>query len=166
MSWWTGRGGTAFATMNSGTHKHNHRLVVLHSCCREDSLLVLVWRVLCREWYLRDCFSDLTISIELIRYFSVFYVPAAAAGSDVIQPPPLAYKKWGLQDMDAIVDHSSVGEGRTREEETYTQRKGGRDGGREVWKKMLLPLSYPMFPSSPLPSVLPAPPPPTLIPLL
>lgn len=35
--------------------------------------------------------------------------PAAAAGSDVIQPPPLAYKKWGLQDMDTIVDHSSVG---------------------------------------------------------
>uniref|UniRef100_UPI0037E92E33 rab3 GTPase-activating protein non-catalytic subunit isoform X2 n=1 Tax=Semicossyphus pulcher TaxID=241346 RepID=UPI0037E92E33 len=34
---------------------------------------------------------------------------ATAAGSDVIQPPPLAYKKWGLQDMDAIVDHSSVG---------------------------------------------------------
>ncbi|KAM7376600.1 hypothetical protein PAMP_006323 [Pampus punctatissimus] len=34
---------------------------------------------------------------------------AAAAGSDVIQPPPLAYKKWGLQDMDTIVDHSSVG---------------------------------------------------------
>ncbi|KAK5885969.1 hypothetical protein CesoFtcFv8_017052 [Champsocephalus esox] len=34
---------------------------------------------------------------------------AAAAGSDVIQPPPLAYKKWGLQDMDAIVDHCSVG---------------------------------------------------------
>ncbi|XP_039993735.1 rab3 GTPase-activating protein non-catalytic subunit isoform X1 [Xiphias gladius] len=34
---------------------------------------------------------------------------AAAAGSDVILPPPLAYKKWGLQDMDTIVDHSSVG---------------------------------------------------------
>ncbi|XP_063039869.1 rab3 GTPase-activating protein non-catalytic subunit [Engraulis encrasicolus] len=34
---------------------------------------------------------------------------AAAAGSDVVQPPPLAYKKWGLQDMDTIVDHSSVG---------------------------------------------------------
>uniref|UniRef100_A0A3Q3WCN4 Uncharacterized protein n=1 Tax=Mola mola TaxID=94237 RepID=A0A3Q3WCN4_MOLML len=34
---------------------------------------------------------------------------AAAAGSDVIQPPPLAYKKWGLQDMDTIADHSSVG---------------------------------------------------------
>ncbi|KAL3048931.1 hypothetical protein OYC64_008417 [Pagothenia borchgrevinki] len=34
---------------------------------------------------------------------------AAAAGSDVIQPPPLAYKKWGLQDMDTIVDHCSVG---------------------------------------------------------
>uniref|UniRef100_A0A8C1CBZ9 RAB3 GTPase activating protein subunit 2 (non-catalytic) n=1 Tax=Cyprinus carpio carpio TaxID=630221 RepID=A0A8C1CBZ9_CYPCA len=34
---------------------------------------------------------------------------AAAAGSDVIQPPPLAYKKWGLQDMDKITDHSSIG---------------------------------------------------------
>ncbi|XP_047466434.1 rab3 GTPase-activating protein non-catalytic subunit isoform X4 [Mugil cephalus] len=34
---------------------------------------------------------------------------AAAAGSDAIPPPPLAYKKWGLQDMDTIVDHSSVG---------------------------------------------------------
>ncbi|XP_053700430.1 rab3 GTPase-activating protein non-catalytic subunit [Synchiropus splendidus] len=34
---------------------------------------------------------------------------AAAAGSDTIQPPPLAYKKWGLQDMDNIVDHCSVG---------------------------------------------------------
>ncbi|KAG7460586.1 hypothetical protein MATL_G00200350 [Megalops atlanticus] len=34
---------------------------------------------------------------------------AAAAGSDTVQPPPLAYKKWGLQDMDTIVDHSSVG---------------------------------------------------------
>ncbi|XP_078133227.1 rab3 GTPase-activating protein non-catalytic subunit isoform X2 [Sander vitreus] len=34
---------------------------------------------------------------------------AAAAGSDVIQPPPLAYKKWGLHDMDTIVDHCSVG---------------------------------------------------------
>ncbi|CAB1330719.1 unnamed protein product [Coregonus sp. 'balchen'] len=33
---------------------------------------------------------------------------AAAAGSEVVQPPPLAYKKWGLQDMDAIVDHSSM----------------------------------------------------------
>lgn len=34
---------------------------------------------------------------------------AAAAGSDAIQPPPLAYKKWGLQDVEAVVDHSSVG---------------------------------------------------------
>uniref|UniRef100_A0A3B5LVI7 RAB3 GTPase activating protein subunit 2 (non-catalytic) n=1 Tax=Xiphophorus couchianus TaxID=32473 RepID=A0A3B5LVI7_9TELE len=34
---------------------------------------------------------------------------AAAAGSDVVPPPPLAYKKWGLQEMDTIVDHSSVG---------------------------------------------------------
>ncbi|XP_037551139.1 rab3 GTPase-activating protein non-catalytic subunit [Nematolebias whitei] len=34
---------------------------------------------------------------------------AAAAGSDVVPPPPLAYKKWGLQEKDTIVDHSSVG---------------------------------------------------------
>ncbi|XP_056624780.1 rab3 GTPase-activating protein non-catalytic subunit isoform X3 [Triplophysa dalaica] len=34
---------------------------------------------------------------------------AAAAGSDVIQPPPLAYKKFGLQDMDTITDHTSIG---------------------------------------------------------
>uniref|UniRef100_A0AAV2L3N7 Rab3-GAP regulatory subunit N-terminal domain-containing protein n=1 Tax=Knipowitschia caucasica TaxID=637954 RepID=A0AAV2L3N7_KNICA len=34
---------------------------------------------------------------------------ATAAGNDVIQPPPLAYKKWGLQEMDSIVDHCSVG---------------------------------------------------------
>ncbi|XP_028827646.1 rab3 GTPase-activating protein non-catalytic subunit isoform X4 [Denticeps clupeoides] len=34
---------------------------------------------------------------------------AAAAGSDMAPPPPLAYKKWGLQDMESIVDHSSVG---------------------------------------------------------
>ncbi|KAF0044808.1 hypothetical protein F2P81_003966 [Scophthalmus maximus] len=34
---------------------------------------------------------------------------SAAAGSDVIQPPPLTYKKWGLQEMDTVVDHSSVG---------------------------------------------------------
>ncbi|XP_057715816.1 rab3 GTPase-activating protein non-catalytic subunit isoform X3 [Corythoichthys intestinalis] len=34
---------------------------------------------------------------------------AAAAGSEMIQPPPLAYKKWALQDMDNIVDHCSVG---------------------------------------------------------
>ncbi|MEQ2250719.1 hypothetical protein ILYODFUR_003749 [Ilyodon furcidens] len=34
---------------------------------------------------------------------------AAAAGSDVVPPPPLAYKKWGLQEMDTTVDHSSVG---------------------------------------------------------
>lgn len=34
---------------------------------------------------------------------------AAASGSDNIQPPPLAYKKWGLQQQDAIVDHVSTG---------------------------------------------------------
>uniref|UniRef100_H3AZD3 RAB3 GTPase activating non-catalytic protein subunit 2 n=1 Tax=Latimeria chalumnae TaxID=7897 RepID=H3AZD3_LATCH len=34
---------------------------------------------------------------------------AAASGNENIQPPPLAYKKWGLQDIDMIVDHASVG---------------------------------------------------------
>lgn len=48
---------------------------------------------------------------DLMKYYTLTSAsyPAAAAGSDVIQPPPLAYKKWGLQDMDTIVDHSSVG---------------------------------------------------------
>ncbi|KAL7987378.1 hypothetical protein Chor_006297 [Crotalus horridus] len=34
---------------------------------------------------------------------------ATASGSENVQPPPLAYKKWGLQDVDTIVDHVSVG---------------------------------------------------------
>ncbi|KAM6165927.1 rab3 GTPase-activating protein non-catalytic subunit [Erethizon dorsatum] len=34
---------------------------------------------------------------------------AAASGSESIQPPPLAYKKWGLQDIDTITDHASIG---------------------------------------------------------
>lgn len=34
---------------------------------------------------------------------------AAASGNENVQPPPLAYKKWGLQDIDSIVDHVSVG---------------------------------------------------------
>ncbi|XP_072265981.1 rab3 GTPase-activating protein non-catalytic subunit isoform X1 [Pyxicephalus adspersus] len=34
---------------------------------------------------------------------------AAASGNENAQPPPLAYKKWGLQDVDSIVDHASVG---------------------------------------------------------
>ncbi|XP_005409325.1 PREDICTED: rab3 GTPase-activating protein non-catalytic subunit isoform X2 [Chinchilla lanigera] len=34
---------------------------------------------------------------------------AAASGTESIQPPPLAYKKWGLQDVDSIVDHASIG---------------------------------------------------------
>nr|XP_004670175.2 rab3 GTPase-activating protein non-catalytic subunit [Jaculus jaculus] len=34
---------------------------------------------------------------------------AAASGSENIQPPPLAYKKWGLQDIDTIIDHASIG---------------------------------------------------------
>ncbi|XP_006869763.1 PREDICTED: rab3 GTPase-activating protein non-catalytic subunit [Chrysochloris asiatica] len=34
---------------------------------------------------------------------------AAASGNENIQPPPLAYKKWGLQDIGTIIDHASVG---------------------------------------------------------
>ncbi|XP_078413223.1 rab3 GTPase-activating protein non-catalytic subunit [Cetorhinus maximus] len=34
---------------------------------------------------------------------------AAASGAESIQPPPLTYKKWGLQDVDMIVDHASIG---------------------------------------------------------
>ncbi|XP_029449029.1 rab3 GTPase-activating protein non-catalytic subunit isoform X3 [Rhinatrema bivittatum] len=34
---------------------------------------------------------------------------ATASGNESIQPPPLAYKKWGLLDVDTIVDHASVG---------------------------------------------------------
>ncbi|KAG8518205.1 Rab3 GTPase-activating protein non-catalytic subunit, partial [Galemys pyrenaicus] len=34
---------------------------------------------------------------------------AAASGNENIQPPPLAYKKWGLQDIDSIIDHASIG---------------------------------------------------------
>ncbi|GAB1285833.1 Rab3 GTPase-activating protein non-catalytic subunit [Apodemus speciosus] len=34
---------------------------------------------------------------------------AAASGNENIQPPPLAYKKWGLQDVDTIIDHASIG---------------------------------------------------------
>uniref|UniRef100_A0A8C5RDN0 RAB3 GTPase activating non-catalytic protein subunit 2 n=1 Tax=Laticauda laticaudata TaxID=8630 RepID=A0A8C5RDN0_LATLA len=34
---------------------------------------------------------------------------ATAAGNENVQPPPLTYKKWGLQDADTIVDHVSVG---------------------------------------------------------
>ncbi|XP_066474968.1 rab3 GTPase-activating protein non-catalytic subunit isoform X2 [Tiliqua scincoides] len=34
---------------------------------------------------------------------------AAASGNENVQPPPLAYKKWGLQDVDTIVDHVSIG---------------------------------------------------------
>ncbi|XP_069464692.1 rab3 GTPase-activating protein non-catalytic subunit [Ambystoma mexicanum] len=34
---------------------------------------------------------------------------AAASGNENVQPPPLAYKKWGLQDVDSIIDHASIG---------------------------------------------------------
>uniref|UniRef100_A0A3B3ZRZ7 Uncharacterized protein n=1 Tax=Periophthalmus magnuspinnatus TaxID=409849 RepID=A0A3B3ZRZ7_9GOBI len=53
------------------------------------------------------------VALVTIDGFSLFQslracrnqVARTAAGNDVIQPPPLAYKKWGLQEMDNIVDH-------------------------------------------------------------
>ena len=44
----------------------------------------------------------------------LYVVPvAAASGSESVQPPPLAYKKWALQEQDHITDHVSCGEYRT-----------------------------------------------------
>jgi len=34
---------------------------------------------------------------------------AAASGSELVQPPPLAYKKWALLDQDSVADHISCG---------------------------------------------------------
>ncbi|XP_043917591.1 rab3 GTPase-activating protein non-catalytic subunit [Protopterus annectens] len=34
---------------------------------------------------------------------------AAASGNENVQPPPLTYKKWGLQDIETVIDHASVG---------------------------------------------------------
>ncbi len=37
-------------------------------------------------------------------------VAAAASGAEQIQPPPLAYKKYGLKDQDQIRDHVTCGQ--------------------------------------------------------
>lgn len=34
---------------------------------------------------------------------------AAASGSEWLQPPPLAYKKWALHEQDYITDHVACG---------------------------------------------------------
>ena len=39
----------------------------------------------------------------------LIYFLAAAAGAEQIQPPPLAYKKYGLKDQDQIKDHITCG---------------------------------------------------------
>uniref|UniRef100_A0A452VC14 RAB3 GTPase activating non-catalytic protein subunit 2 n=1 Tax=Ursus maritimus TaxID=29073 RepID=A0A452VC14_URSMA len=58
------------------------------------------------------------VAIVTIDGFSLFQslracrnqvAKAAASGNENIQPPPLAYKKWGLQDIDTIIDHASIG---------------------------------------------------------
>lgn len=35
--------------------------------------------------------------------------PAAASGSEAMLAPPLAYKKWALQDQDVVTDHVACG---------------------------------------------------------
>ncbi|XP_033105383.1 rab3 GTPase-activating protein non-catalytic subunit-like [Anneissia japonica] len=57
-------------------------------------------------------------SLVLVDGFSLFQslracrnqlARAHASGTDAIQPPPLAYKKWGLQNQDVIEDQVSCG---------------------------------------------------------
>ncbi|KAJ8367335.1 hypothetical protein AAFF_G00320840 [Aldrovandia affinis] len=101
-------------------------VLLLAQLLHEDPVL----RLKCRTW-LSSCMTscseteqheELSIlypaALVTIDGFSLFQslracrnqvARAAAAGSDTVQPPPLAYKKWGLQDMDTIADHSSVG---------------------------------------------------------
>ena len=45
----------------------------------------------------------------ILIFISFNYLSAAASGSELMQPPPLAYKKWGIHDQDGIVDHVSCG---------------------------------------------------------
>lgn len=49
------------------------------------------------------------LKITILSNLCLINWPATAAGNENVQPPPLAYKKWGLQDVDTIVDHVSVG---------------------------------------------------------
>lgn len=53
-------------------------------------------------------FCSLLYTYKICLVF--IYSSAAASGNENVQPPPLAYKKWGLQDVEHIVDHASVGE--------------------------------------------------------
>nr|XP_023663459.1 rab3 GTPase-activating protein non-catalytic subunit isoform X3 [Paramormyrops kingsleyae] len=99
-------------------------VLLLAQLLNEDSVL----RLKCRTYEIprhpgvTEQHEELSIlyptSLVTIDGFSLFQslracrnqvARAAAAGNDMVQPPPLAYKKWGLQDMNAIVDHSSVG---------------------------------------------------------
>ena len=67
----------------------------------------------------------------LIEYFFIYHclceclcvVPvAAASGSESVQPPPLAYKKWALQEQDHITDHVSCGEYRSNDKLYYDEK--------------------------------------------
>ncbi|XP_072313689.1 rab3 GTPase-activating protein non-catalytic subunit [Eucyclogobius newberryi] len=101
-----------------------HGVLLLAQLLHEDPVLKLKCRTyeIPRHPGVTEQHEELSIlypaSLVTIDGFSLFQslracrnqvARATAAGNDVIQPPPLAYKKWGLQEMDSIVDHCSVG---------------------------------------------------------
>lgn len=63
---------------------------------------------MCVITFLSLCpFTLLRYHLSLVSHRFLF--TATADGVDSIRPPPLVYKKWGLQHQDAIVDHVSTG---------------------------------------------------------
>ncbi|KAJ8045799.1 Rab3 GTPase-activating protein non-catalytic subunit [Holothuria leucospilota] len=98
--------------------------LLLSQLLHEDPVLKLKCRTLDMPRFpgLAEQQEELTIlypsALVTIDGFSLFQslracrnqlARAAAGGVDAIKPPPLVYKKWGLQNQDAIVDHVSTG---------------------------------------------------------
>uniref|UniRef100_A0A8C5PP24 RAB3 GTPase activating non-catalytic protein subunit 2 n=1 Tax=Leptobrachium leishanense TaxID=445787 RepID=A0A8C5PP24_9ANUR len=99
-------------------------VLLLAQLLNEDSILQLKCRTyeIPRHPGVTEQHEELSIlypsAVVTIDGFSLFQslracrnqvARAAASGQENVQPPPLAYKKWGLQDVDSIVDHTSVG---------------------------------------------------------
>ncbi|KAM7050108.1 rab3 GTPase-activating protein non-catalytic subunit [Molossus nigricans] len=99
-------------------------VLLLAQLLNEDSVLQLKCRTyeIPRHPCVTEQNEELSIlypaAIVTIDGFSLFQslracrnqvAKAAASGNENIQPPPLAYKKWGLQDIDTIIDHASIG---------------------------------------------------------
>ena len=42
--------------------------------------------------------------------FVFLLIQATASKSELLQPPPLAYKKWALLEHDSVADHVACGE--------------------------------------------------------